>query len=60
MNGKDVYPLELGADPLVKAELRFERVQRVRRIDVRVLESSGRTLGTHGVGFSELELFLDR
>lgn len=60
INGKDTYELLLDPDPLAKGELRFDRLQRVRRVDVRVLESIERRLGVDGVGFSELELFLDR
>lgn len=60
VNGRDAYPLELDPDPLSKTELVFERLQRVRRLEVRVLESVGRVVGQDAVGFAEIELFLER
>ena len=57
LNGGEAQVVELELDPLSKGVLRFDGAQRVRRIELRVLELTGGELGTNSAGFAELELF---
>ena len=56
VNKKDVYEIEVPADPLEKARLDLGKKVRIKQVEVHVLEVHGGELGKVSIGFCELEL----
>jgi hypothetical protein len=55
LNGRARFELTLDPDPMLKTALRFERLERVRELELRVLSVGGGELGSASVGFAEVE-----
>lgn len=60
VNGKgDPIPLNIPASHLEKAVLRFDKSQKIRSFEVRIVERTGSGSGLPPVGFAEVELIYD-
>lgn len=56
VNKKDVYDIEVPADPLEKARLDLGKKVRIKQVEVHILAVHGPELGKTSLGFCEIEL----
>ena len=56
INGRDTYTVTMDPHVLRKTELRFAKPIKVREIDIRILDARDGAVGSHKLGFSEVQL----
>jgi len=60
LNRRKVLEVEMNADPMRKTELVFERTEKLSQLELRILGSRDRLVGSDAVGFSEIQILEGR